>query len=134
AVVQLLLDKKKALKNIPHEQFTAARGKSNPYEKVGHSIFMNRSASKLACLDALVNFTGVKRYDPVKDLVFWFTDLCGGPGGFSEYILWRKHSYGEKVYGWGITLTGDQNYDLNRFIADAKVRECFKPSYGADGR
>ncbi|CAG8696690.1 5585_t:CDS:10 [Cetraspora pellucida] len=133
AVVQLLLDKKKALKNIPYEQFTAARGKSNPYEKVGHSIFMNRSASKLACLDALVNFTGVKRYDPVKDLVFWYTDLCGGPGGFSEYILWRKHSYGEKVYGWGITLTGDQDYDLNRFITDAKVRECFKHSYGADG-
>ncbi|KAF0537303.1 FtsJ-domain-containing protein [Gigaspora margarita] len=132
-VVQLLLDKKKELKNIPYEKFTAARGKSNLYEKVGQSIFMNRSASKLACLDALVNFTGVKRYDPVKDLVFWFTDLCGGPGGFSEYILWRKHSYGEKVYGWGITLTGDQDYDLNRFRPDTIVRNCFKPSYGADG-
>ncbi|CAG8670445.1 17951_t:CDS:10 [Dentiscutata erythropus] len=104
-VVQLLIDKKKELKNIPYEKFTSARGKSNLYEKVGQSIFMNRSASKLACLDALVNFTGVKRYDPVKDL----------------------------AYGWGITLTGDQDYDLDRFRQDTMVRECFKPCYGADG-
>ncbi|CAG8488198.1 1077_t:CDS:2, partial [Scutellospora calospora] len=104
-IVRLLHDKKKALKCIPHEQFTAARGKSNPYEKVGKSIFMNRAACKLACLDALVNFTGIKRYDPVKDL----------------------------AYGWGITLTGDKNYDLNRFKSDTMVRDCFKPSYGADG-
>ncbi|KAF0488716.1 FtsJ-domain-containing protein [Gigaspora margarita] len=60
----------KKLKNIPYEKFTAARGKSNLYEKI--------------------NFIGVKSFDPVKDLVVWFTDLCGGPGGFSENILMVK--------------------------------------------
>ncbi|CAG8450794.1 6739_t:CDS:10 [Diversispora eburnea] len=110
-----------------------ARGKANPYEKVGESIFLNLSAMKLACLDSQISFTGVKRYDPVKDPVFWFADLCGGPGGFAEYLLWRKHSCGEKVFGWGITLTGSLDYDLDKFNPDSMVKKSFEPIYGEDG-
>ncbi|CAJ0748849.1 10832_t:CDS:1, partial [Entrophospora sp. SA101] len=58
----------RSLNDIPHEKFTAARSKANPYEKIENYIFINRSAIKLACLDALFSFTRTKRYDPVKDL------------------------------------------------------------------
>lgn len=34
---------------------------------------MNRAAVKLACLDSLVGFASVKRYDPVKELVSKYT-------------------------------------------------------------
>ncbi|CAG8733971.1 12512_t:CDS:2, partial [Acaulospora colombiana] len=69
-IVESLIEEKTRLTDVPHEQLTAARGKSNPYEKVGDSIFMNRAAMKLACLDAQVGLTGIKRYDPVKDLTY----------------------------------------------------------------
>lgn len=33
-----------------------------------------------------------------------FADLCGGPGGFSEYILRRRRQLGLSAKGWGISL------------------------------
>lgn len=34
--------------------------------------------------------------------LFYFADVCAGPGGFSEYMLWRKAFYNAK--GFGFTL------------------------------
>ncbi|PIO61774.1 hypothetical protein TELCIR_16690, partial [Teladorsagia circumcincta] len=34
--------------------------------------------------------------------LFYFADVCAGPGGFSEYMLWRKAFY--NVKGFGFTL------------------------------
>ncbi|KAG5458249.1 MAG: hypothetical protein BJ554DRAFT_1563 [Olpidium bornovanus] len=45
---------------IPHPAFTAARSRSNLFERVGKSIFINRSAVKLAGLDAVYGLTGRK--------------------------------------------------------------------------
>ncbi|CAG8597958.1 13123_t:CDS:10, partial [Funneliformis caledonium] len=132
-IVYNLLEKKNSLEDISHEKFTEARQKSNPYEKVGNSIFMNRAAVKLACLDSLFGLTGIKRYDPVKDNVFLFADLCGGPGGFTEYLLSRKQSWGEKVFGWGITLKNLQDFDFSRFHHETMPDSYFKPCYGVDG-
>ena len=36
--------------------------------------------------------------------VLYFADICAGPGGFSEYILWRKKWHAK---GFGITLKGN---------------------------
>ena len=36
--------------------------------------------------------------------LFTFADVCAGPGGFSEYMLWRKGFYNAK--GFGFTLRG----------------------------
>lgn len=36
--------------------------------------------------------------------IFYFADVCAGPGGFSEYMLWRKGFYNSK--GFGFTLAG----------------------------
>jgi hypothetical protein len=37
----------------------------------------------------------------MQDKYLYFADICGGPGGFTEYIYWRKKN---KAKGWGITL------------------------------
>ena len=37
---------------------------------------------------------------------FLFADLCGGPGGFSEYLLRRRRQLGLPARGWGISLRG----------------------------
>lgn len=37
---------------------------------------------------------------------FLFADLCGGPGGFSEYLLLRRRQLGLPARGWGISLRG----------------------------
>ncbi|CAI2164419.1 11579_t:CDS:10 [Funneliformis geosporum] len=131
-IVHHLLQKKDSIESVSHERFTEARQKSNPYEKVGNSIFMNRAAVKLACLDSLIGLTTIKRDDPVKDHVFCFADICGGPGGFTEYLLWRKLSWGEQVSGWGITLNNAQNFDINRFYHETNPRKYFNPCYGVD--
>jgi len=36
-----------------------------------------------------------------------FVDLCGAPGGFSEYLLWRGAQRGEPTRGFGISLGCD---------------------------
>lgn len=36
-----------------------------------------------------------------------FVDLCGAPGGFSEYLLWRGSQRGEVTRGFGISLGCD---------------------------
>ncbi len=67
-----------------------------------------------------------------------FGDVCAGPGGFSEYILWRKnwHAKGSlmtiqpvlllpirnandglrvPVSGFGMTIVGDMDFNLAKF-------------------
>lgn len=36
--------------------------------------------------------------------LLYFADICAGPGGFSEYMLWRK---GWHCKGFGFTLKGN---------------------------
>ncbi|CAK5059163.1 unnamed protein product [Meloidogyne enterolobii] len=58
--------------------------------------------------------------------LFYFADVCAGPGGFSEYMLWRKGYYNSK--GFGFTLTGRDDFKLERF--EAASSEYFEPYYG----
>jgi len=64
------------------------------------------------------------------DAAFMFVDLCGGPGGFSEYL-------GAKGRGFGITLRIDDGCDWSSRIqppggvASSDARLTI--SYGADG-
>lgn len=51
-------------------------------------------------LDPKQTGTNVDRDKPL----FYFADVCAGPGGFSEYMLWRKGFYNAK--GFGFTLAG----------------------------
>ncbi|RKO86334.1 ribosomal RNA methyltransferase FtsJ domain-containing protein, partial [Blyttiomyces helicus] len=109
-----------------------ARARANPYEAIGRSIFVNRSAVKMANLDALCDLLGVgARTGGQRG--FFFADLCSGPGGFTEYILWRFATRGVPARGWGITLKGDQDFNLDRMARECRAKEFFVPCYGADG-
>jgi cap1 methyltransferase len=48
-----------------------------------------------------------------------------GPGGFSEYILYRKKWESK---GFGFTLKGDNDFKLHDFFAGPS--ETFSPFYG----
>lgn len=63
-----------------------------------------------------------------KNEPLYFCDVCAGPGGFSEYVLWRKKW---RAKGFGFTLKGDNDFKLNEFLAGAP--EYFEPHYGVNG-
>lgn len=60
-----------------------------------------------------------------KDELLYFSDVCAGPGGFSEYVLWR-HKW--KAKGFGFTLRRENDFKLADFYAGPC--ESFEPHYG----
>ena len=144
--------------------FKRARAATNPYECLGSGPFVCRSALKLVEMDALCGLTAAptthahaarrvpaKMTSNARPTEFTFVDLCGGPGGFSEYLC-------EKGRGWGITLKIDDGCDwkIGRELSsvaqkaqgsvdasvgkadrdaagDASTNSRFTVSYGADG-
>lgn len=55
----------------------------------------------------------------------YFGDVCAGPGGFSEYILWKRRWHAK---GFGMTLKGPCDFKLEDFYAAPS--ELFEPYYG----
>ncbi|KAG1692659.1 hypothetical protein DVH05_025137 [Phytophthora capsici] len=78
---------------------------------------------KLVALDHIFQWTQ-HRQD------FSFADICGGPGGFSEYLLWRTRDV-KDVRGYGITLKGARDNCDWRLSTD--FHDSFKVCYGQDG-
>jgi len=124
-LVNKLMQAKSSLDHIPSKEFRVARKKANPYEAIGKHIFQNRAALKMANLDHLFDLTS----SAGNDTYLYFADICGGPGGFTEYIYWRKK---DKAKGWGITLKGPYDWKLHIFRADAS-HDNFEIDYGEDG-
>ena len=56
----------------------------------------------------------------------YFGDVAAGPGGFSEYILWRR---GGAAKGFGFTLRGENDFTLHAFHHRA-APELFHAYYG----
>ena len=69
----------------------------NPFESLYIEFdgvpLISRSALKLCSIDALTGFCMCKEEEV-------FVDLCGAPGGFSQYLLFRD------MKGYGMSLTG----------------------------
>jgi 23S rRNA U2552 (ribose-2'-O)-methylase RlmE/FtsJ len=105
-----------------------ARSKANPFEAVMKAGFQNRAAVKLAELDYLFDFELVKKN---KETGLLFAgDLCGGPGGFSEYILWHRKW---KARVLGLTLrNGTDDFQPGKFRKDAPSA-TFRAVYGPSG-
>lgn len=57
--------------------------------------------------------------------ILYFADICAGPGGFSEYVLWRTKG---DAKGFGMTLKGPCDFKLEDFFAGPP--EMFEPHYG----
>ncbi|CAJ0566857.1 unnamed protein product, partial [Mesorhabditis spiculigera] len=135
---------KEVFDHLDQRSLNQARLRANPYETIASGIFQNRAAMKAANLDAVFDFlfTGedpaqVEKKCPLRlDKVgenttrdaplFYFADVCGGPGGFSEYTLWRKNFYNAK--GFGFTLKNDCDFNLRKFMASSPL--LFEPHYG----
>ena len=94
-----------------YQCFHQARLQINPFEILNHprnglNPFLNRAAIKLANLDAILFF---QLSSPPKksSTPFKFVDLCGAPGGFSEYLIYRTAQNNLPTKGWGMSLAGE---------------------------
>ena len=89
---------------LDHPCFREARTFCNPYEKLDTiHTFLNRSAIKLVNMDYVLDIiNGTSTNNDTNSLVF--CDLCGAPGGFSEYVLSKGSSLGWYVSGHAMSL------------------------------
>ncbi|CAL1534580.1 unnamed protein product [Lymnaea stagnalis] len=132
--LKLVLNGKSVFDVLEPEEMRRARTKSNPYETIRGAFFLNRAAMKMANMDAVLDFmfTNPKnaKGEPLVEPneLLYFADVCAGPGGFSEYILWRRK--GESK-GFGLTLKGSNDFKLEDFFAGPP--EMFEPHYGVGG-
>ena len=99
--------------------------------KIGFSIFAHRAAVILANIDALFNFTGhtggFLRYATFGQ--FTFCDLGSGPGGFTEYIQFRRPD----SFGYGITSKNHQDWD-DFHIESSRFRKIYGQDNSGDLR
>jgi cap1 methyltransferase len=93
-------------------RYVEARNMTNPFENINRSIFMNRAAIKLANIDAMYNLTlhygGINKM--VSDGIMTFCDVAGGPGGFTQYLQFRRPD----AMGYGITLKNKMDWDRSK--------------------
>nr|CAD7569117.1 unnamed protein product [Timema californicum] len=117
----------------PHEMMKA-RTRSNPFETIRGGIFLNRAAMKMANMDKVFDFMFTKPVDEMGESLvapgelLYFADVCAGPGGFSEYVLWRC---GWQAKGFGFTLRAQNDFKLSNFYAGHC--ETFETHYGVGG-
>ncbi|MFH4984150.1 hypothetical protein AB6A40_010859 [Gnathostoma spinigerum] len=117
-----MLHAKSLFDELKDYELRKARARANPFETIGSVFFQNRAAVKAANIDRLTNWLMTDEnpetmerktpLDPKQKRIntdrprplFYFADVCAGPGGFSEYVLWRKGFYNAR--GFGFTLKG----------------------------
>lgn len=122
--MSVLFEEKSLLEPYSDQAFLDARRRANPYEKISRQQFQNRAALKMANLDSLFNLTAL----PPNGQPLLFADICAGPGGFTEYIMWRRK---RTARGWGFTLRGDLDFRLDKFNSESPTDQ-FLPCYGVD--
>ncbi|XP_067142705.1 cap-specific mRNA (nucleoside-2'-O-)-methyltransferase 1 isoform X1 [Centruroides vittatus] len=133
-ILRNVLACKSVFDKLEPEEMRRARTRSNPFETIRGVIFQNRAAVKMANIDAMFDFmfTDPKDSDGNSILepheLLYFADICAGPGGFSEYVLWRKKW---EAKGFGFTLRGQNDFKLEEFFAGPP--ESFEPHYGVNG-
>ncbi|GAM23227.1 hypothetical protein SAMD00019534_064020 [Acytostelium subglobosum LB1] len=138
-LIDELETEKNKLNDLDDRIFRRARTRANPYELIRGAIFQNRAAVKMANLDILADLTKT----PSGQTKFHFADVCAGPGGFTEYVLYRTVGKGKKpddqknvVKGFGFTLKGDCDWQLDKFSPDSGLdlrdKINFQVNYGED--
>ncbi|XP_060554064.1 cap-specific mRNA (nucleoside-2'-O-)-methyltransferase 1-like isoform X2 [Ruditapes philippinarum] len=129
-----VLSSKSIFDRLEPEEMRKARTRSNPYETIRGAFFLNRAAMKMANMDAVLDFMFTNpKYPNGRPMVgpndlLYFADICAGPGGFSEYVLWRTNA---EAKGFGMTLKGSCDFKLEDFFAGPP--EMFEPHYGVGG-
>ncbi|XP_065222418.1 cap-specific mRNA (nucleoside-2'-O-)-methyltransferase 1 [Planococcus citri] len=134
SVLKQVLICKTAFDKMGPEEKRRARSRSNPYELIKKGPFLNRAAMKMANMDNVFDYIFTNPVDEYRNpmvgehQLLYFADVCAGPGGFSEYVLWRKKW---QAKGFGFTLKGDNDFKLEDFYAGPC--ESFEPFYGEAG-
>jgi len=126
-------DMQSKLDSIKHQYdspyYYQARDFVYPFANIGNSLFINRAAIKMANVDAIYNLTK-HTTSPLYESSrgpFTFLDIAGGPGGFTEYIFWRRPD----ADGYGITLADIEGLDwAPRIYSSGKKFGIFR---GPDG-
>ena len=133
-VLSAVLKCKSIFDKLEPKELMMARSKSNPFETIKGAFFQNRAAMKMANMDAVFDFifTAPKAKDGRPALrpneLLYFADVCAGPGGFSEYVLWKKKW---RSKGFGFTIKGKNDFKLDDFFAGSP--ESFDTHYGEGG-
>ncbi|KAM6182455.1 cap-specific mRNA (nucleoside-2'-O-)-methyltransferase 1 [Erethizon dorsatum] len=135
-LLHTMLQCKSVFDVLDGEEMRRARTRANPYEMIRGVFFLNRAAMKMANMDFVFDrmFTNPRDSNGlplVKDRnaeLLYFADVCAGPGGFSEYVLWRKKWHAK---GFGMTLKGPNDFKLEDFYSASS--ELFEPYYGEGG-
>ncbi|KAI1280796.1 Cap-specific mRNA (nucleoside-2'-O-)-methyltransferase 1 [Halotydeus destructor] len=132
-IVKGVIDCKNVFDKLSGKELRRAVAMSNPFETIEKGMFQNRAAMKMANIDSVFDYMFTEPKDSIgqpilekKDLLY-FADICAGPGGFSEYVLWRKKW---EAKGFGFTLKGGNDFKLEEFLA--ACTETFEPHYGKD--
>lgn len=92
---------KNKLDAVDKKTFLSARSRANPFEAIKHRGFMDRASFKLAEIDCV--------FEILHDFYgrnLRFADVCGGPGGWTEYVMWRRSAQHPEhtARGFGMTL------------------------------
>ncbi|KDO18579.1 hypothetical protein SPRG_15961 [Saprolegnia parasitica CBS 223.65] len=121
--LEKLLERKTSLENlaITPAMYRRCRGRANPFEHLGKFTFVNRSAMKMAELNARCGLTSASTTS--------FADLCGAPGGFSEYLVYST----KRACGYGISLRPESDDNPLHWRLDDATKARLQVSYGADG-
>lgn len=128
-LIKEIMQLKSEFDELADKDFVDARYRSNPYEKIGKSIFQNRAAIKMANIDKVTKITEIPKLEDEKSVLF-FADICAGPGGFTEFIYYKYKE--ESAKGFGFTLKGKDDFKLDKFNSESP-HSNFEVSYGADG-
>ncbi|XP_051737035.1 cap-specific mRNA (nucleoside-2'-O-)-methyltransferase 1 [Ctenopharyngodon idella] len=135
-LLHLLLRCKSVFDDLEGEEMRRARTRSNPYETIRGAFFLNRAAMKMANMDHVFDYMftnpkdsqGKPQTRDKEGELLYFGDVCAGPGGFSEYVLWRRRWHAK---GFGMTLKGANDFKLEDFFAAPS--ELFEAYYGEGG-
>ena len=128
------LKQSRSMRTTPQNEFRrASRNKCvNPFESLSLDFdgmpLISRSALKLCNIDALLGFNLCCSQSRSHSRSI-FVDLCGAPGGFSQYMIFRGM---EK--GYGMSLTGNSNDSVGLgWEVDILDKQRFQVHSGKDG-
>jgi cap1 methyltransferase len=131
-ILHNVIEGKNIFDRLDLKELCQARARANPFETIRSVFFMNRAALKMANIDAATDFmfTNVDHSVHHENHLgpYYFADVCAGPGGFTEYVLWRKKWL---FKGFGFTLRDENDFKLTESICASPV--TFLPMYGVNG-
>lgn len=139
-ILEGILNAKSIFDQLDGRELQRSRSRSNPFETLGKLFFQNRAALKMANMDCVFDFMFTRPKNEAgetligpEDLLY-FADVCAAPGGFSEYVLWRRKTDSGgfcDAKGFGFTLR-ENDFKLHDFFA--APAEFFEPHYGINGQ